>query len=140
MEPFSLCDKHFKTLRDSLRRVNDNSGWTEDFGVQLPLWRSGSRSKWLRNFLILSILQVLLTLLNSDLFEILEACCNGTLSEVEVKWHKKCSIGIVMATRGYPGDFKKNVPIRSRFILNEWVGVSISPISLRNWENRKKLF
>lgn len=55
--------------------------------------------------------QSYMRLLDSDLFEILYACTNGTLKEVEVKWSKDFACCIVLASEGYPGKYKQNIPI-----------------------------
>uniref|UniRef100_A0A914CW69 Trifunctional purine biosynthetic protein adenosine-3 n=1 Tax=Acrobeloides nanus TaxID=290746 RepID=A0A914CW69_9BILA len=63
--------------------------------------------------------EVILPLLETDLYEICEACCKGTLHEIDVKWSKKSVIGIVMAIQGYPGAFKKKIPIKNIPLDNE---------------------
>ncbi|KAI1724167.1 phosphoribosylglycinamide synthetase, ATP-grasp (A) domain-containing protein [Ditylenchus destructor] len=49
--------------------------------------------------------QVILRLLNSDLYEIFDACCSGAIDSLDVKWSKKHGVGVVMATQGYPGKY-----------------------------------
>lgn len=47
--------------------------------------------------------QVILPLLDSDLFLIMEACCKNTLSTIDIKFNKTLSaVGVVMASKGYP--------------------------------------
>ncbi|KAJ0176840.1 hypothetical protein K1T71_008019 [Dendrolimus kikuchii] len=47
--------------------------------------------------------QVLLTLLESDLYTIMEACVSGTLKQHQVTWNTKLStVGVVLASKGYP--------------------------------------
>lgn len=47
--------------------------------------------------------EVILPLLNSDLYEIMVSCCNGTLNTIELRWKGGLSaVGVVMASRGYP--------------------------------------
>lgn len=57
----------------------------------------------------------MLRLLNSDLYEICVACCDGSLDEIKIEWSPVCSIGIVVASQGYPGTFTKGVEISSNF-------------------------
>jgi phosphoribosylamine--glycine ligase len=47
--------------------------------------------------------QVLLPKLRTDLLAILDACAHGRLAEVEVEWDDRASVGVVMASEGYPG-------------------------------------
>lgn len=56
--------------------------------------------------------QSYMRLLKTDLLDILEACVNGMLSELEVEWHSGFAVCIVIASGGYPGEYQKNLPIR----------------------------
>ena len=49
--------------------------------------------------------QVIMPLLDGDLAEIMLACATGTLDEVEVAWHDKAAVCVVMASGGYPGKY-----------------------------------
>ncbi len=55
--------------------------------------------------------QVILPRLDSDLFEVLWACTEGNLTELELKWKEEAAICIVMAAPGYPGAYSKGIPI-----------------------------
>ena len=55
--------------------------------------------------------QTILPKLNSNLLDIFLACCNENLDELEIKWHNKKSLCIVLCSKGYPGKFKKNIEI-----------------------------
>ena len=57
--------------------------------------------------------QTILPKLNSDLFEILLSCCEEKLDQIEIKWHNKKSLCIVLCSKGYPDKFKKNIPIEN---------------------------
>jgi phosphoribosylamine--glycine ligase len=46
--------------------------------------------------------QVMLPLLETDLLEITEACVNGTLADVEIRWKHGASVCVVLASKGYP--------------------------------------
>ncbi len=46
--------------------------------------------------------QVVLPLLEADLLEIMEACVNGTLSDVDVRWKNSAAVCVVLASKGYP--------------------------------------
>ena len=50
--------------------------------------------------------QVVLPLLESDLFEIMEATTNGTLTEKMVKFSDKSACCVVMASNGYPQKYE----------------------------------
>lgn len=47
--------------------------------------------------------QVVLPLLESDLYEVLSACVDGTLDDIDVKWSSDVAATVVAASEGYPG-------------------------------------
>ena len=55
--------------------------------------------------------QVVLPLLDSDLFEIMLACTNGTLKNCEVKFKDAAACCVVMASDGYPQKYESGFPI-----------------------------
>ncbi|XP_050545152.1 trifunctional purine biosynthetic protein adenosine-3 [Daktulosphaira vitifoliae] len=47
--------------------------------------------------------QTILPLLETDLYEIMKSCVNGTLNKVKVEWKSdQFCVGVMMASRGYP--------------------------------------
>ena len=55
--------------------------------------------------------QTILPKLKSDLIDIFLACCTGDLENVEINWHNKKSLCVVLCSRGYPDQFNKNILI-----------------------------
>lgn len=55
--------------------------------------------------------QVVLPLLESDLFEIMQATTNETLSECEVKFASKSACCVIMASKGYPEKYENGFEI-----------------------------
>ena len=55
--------------------------------------------------------QTILPKLETDLIDILEACCRGNLQDINIKWKNKKSLCVVLCSNGYPDKFKKNVEI-----------------------------
>ena len=53
--------------------------------------------------------QTILPKLETDLMEILLSCCNNTLDKINIKWNEKKSLSIVLCSRGYPNEYKKNI-------------------------------
>ncbi len=51
--------------------------------------------------------QPLLMRMKSDIVPVLLAVANGDLSGVEIEWHDKAAVCVVMAAEGYPGDYRK---------------------------------
>lgn len=56
--------------------------------------------------------QSYMRLLKTDLLDILEACVDGTLAELAIEWHSGFAVCIVIASGGYPGEYRKGVPLR----------------------------
>ena len=56
--------------------------------------------------------QVLLMRLKSDLLPALIACADGTLDKINLNWDKSAAVCVVMAAKGYPGDYKKGTSIK----------------------------
>ncbi len=55
--------------------------------------------------------QAVLPMLKSDLVPILLAALDGNLADARVEWYDGASVSIVAASGGYPGSFKRGVPI-----------------------------
>ncbi len=51
--------------------------------------------------------QPLLMRMKSDIVPVLLAVANGDLTELELEWHDKAAVCVVMAAEGYPGDYRK---------------------------------
>ena len=62
--------------------------------------------------------QTILPRLESDLTNIILACCEKKLNEIEIKWKKDNSICIVLCSDGYPEKYKKNVLIKNLEKIN----------------------
>jgi phosphoribosylamine--glycine ligase len=57
--------------------------------------------------------QPLLMRLKSDLLDVLEATVDGRLDELpSLQWDPRPAVCVVMASEGYPGDYRKGLPIR----------------------------
>jgi phosphoribosylamine--glycine ligase/phosphoribosylformylglycinamidine cyclo-ligase len=50
--------------------------------------------------------QVVMPLLDSDLLEIAEACADGRLTDIEVRWKSGAAACVVLASEGYPGSYR----------------------------------
>lgn len=55
--------------------------------------------------------EVILTRLENDLVELFDATAKQELDKIKIKTTDKCAVGIVAVSGGYPGDYKKNIPI-----------------------------
>jgi len=56
--------------------------------------------------------QVYMPLLETDILEIMLACIDGTLKHTKIRWSKKSCCCVILASKGYPGKFKKGLPIK----------------------------
>ena len=55
--------------------------------------------------------QVILPRLQNDLLEILEASTGGNLSSIKLKWKQDACVCVIMASGGYPFEYKTGFPI-----------------------------
>lgn len=62
--------------------------------------------------------QTILPLLKSDFLEIILACCDGKLDEIDIQWSDKKSLCIVLCSKGYPDTYEKNIEISGLDKLN----------------------
>ena len=51
--------------------------------------------------------QVVLPLLDSDMAEIMMACVNGNLADLDIQWKDGAAVCVVMAAGGYPQSYRK---------------------------------
>ena len=70
--------------------------------------------------------QVLMMRIESDLLPYLAAVAKGTLSDMEpIRWSPEPAITVVMAAKGYPGDYKKGTVIKGVTEANRMEGVHV---------------
>ena len=56
--------------------------------------------------------QVLMMQLQSDLLEIFKSAANGTLNQIELNWYDGVAMTVVLAAKGYPGEYNEHTPIK----------------------------
>jgi len=56
--------------------------------------------------------QAVLPRLKTDLIEIMEAVIDGKLDKINIEWDKRPAVCVVLASGGYPGDYKKGYVIK----------------------------
>ena len=57
--------------------------------------------------------QTILPKLQTNLIDVMDACCNKNLSNLEIRWKNKKSICIVLCSNGYPDEYKNNILIEN---------------------------
>ena len=55
--------------------------------------------------------QVVLPMLDADLYDIFEAIYEHRLKDVDIKWHDGACACVIMASGGYPESYKKGIPM-----------------------------
>ena len=55
--------------------------------------------------------QVVLPMLDADLYEIFDAIIDNRLKDVDIKWHDGACACVIMASGGYPESYKKGIPM-----------------------------
>ncbi len=56
--------------------------------------------------------EVVLPLLESDIYEIFDSVACGRKEDIGLSWRDAVTCGVVLASKGYPGSYEKNVTIR----------------------------
>lgn len=67
--------------------------------------------------------QIVLPRLGSSLADILVSCAEGTLDPSTVEWKAGCSVGVVLASGGYPDHYEKGCPISGLDLVDRNVAV-----------------
>ena len=55
--------------------------------------------------------QVILSMLDTDLMDIMQACVDGTLDQLDIRWKSGAACVVVLASGGYPLSYQKGYPI-----------------------------
>ncbi|MGH2783848.1 MAG: phosphoribosylamine--glycine ligase [Actinomycetota bacterium] len=69
--------------------------------------------------------QAVIPRLESDLAELLLACVEGNLTLYKPRWTDDACVGVVLASGGYPGDYKTGVPIEGLEDVEPMRGVEV---------------
>jgi phosphoribosylamine--glycine ligase len=69
--------------------------------------------------------EVLMLRLKSDLLATLLAVADGVLGSFDVRWHDDAALTVVLAAKGYPGDYNRGSEIRGLDKAGEIEGVEI---------------
>lgn len=55
--------------------------------------------------------QVVLPRMKNDIIEVIEACIDGTLDQIDLQFEDNAAVCVVLASDGYPLEYKKGLPI-----------------------------
>ena len=69
--------------------------------------------------------QAILVRLESDLLDALEACVDGRLAEITLRWAPGASVCVVASSGGYPGSYKTGLPISGLGAAAQVPGVQV---------------
>ncbi|MEZ4503828.1 MAG: phosphoribosylamine--glycine ligase [Dehalococcoidia bacterium] len=75
--------------------------------------------------------EVLLPRLKTDLLEICWAVASNALGDLEVEWSEDASVGVVMASGGYPGSYPTGFPITGLEDVDDGVEVFLAGATRR---------
>ena len=62
--------------------------------------------------------QVLMMRLKTSLVDIVKSVINNSLENLKIDWSEKSSMTIVLCSKGYPGNYKKDVEIKNLNKIN----------------------
>ena len=68
--------------------------------------------------------QPILSMLDTDLMDIFQACVDGTLDKIDIKWKSGAACCLVLASGGYPVSYKSGYPI-SGLMEAETLGATV---------------
>lgn len=80
--------------------------------------------------------QVVLPRLMTDLGQLLLGAADGMLARMSVRWYPDHTLGVVLATRGYPGPFERGSEIRGLEALQDRDDVLVFHAATRRDEDR----
>ncbi|HYH18335.1 MAG TPA: phosphoribosylamine--glycine ligase [Azospirillum sp.] len=83
--------------------------------------------------------QTLMMRMKSDVLAALVAAADGQLKHFDVRWHDATALCVVMAARGYPGDYVKNTEIRGLDAAGAVEGVTVFHAGTRRAEDGRVL-
>ncbi|UCG55187.1 MAG: phosphoribosylamine--glycine ligase [Dehalococcoidia bacterium] len=63
--------------------------------------------------------QVVLPRLKTDLLDIILAVINNKLNQIKIEWDNNTCVGVVLASGGYPGEYKKGFPVNGLDSLDD---------------------
>jgi len=69
--------------------------------------------------------QVILPLLASDLLDVFDACLDGTLDQLDVRWRDGAAATVVAASEGYPGPYPRGCEITGLAEAESLPGVAV---------------
>lgn len=55
--------------------------------------------------------QVVLPRMKTDIIDVMEACVNGTLDQMELEFEENAAVCVVLASEGYPVKYEKGIPM-----------------------------
>ena len=56
--------------------------------------------------------QVVLPRMENDILDVIDACIDGTLDQIELKFKDNAAVCVILASEGYPQKYEKGFPIR----------------------------
>ena len=59
--------------------------------------------------------QVVLPRMENDIIEVMEACVDGKLDQIDLKFEDNAAVCVVLASDGYPVKYEKGIPIHGEF-------------------------
>ena len=71
--------------------------------------------------------QVVLPRMKNDILEVMEACIDGTLDQVDLQFEDNAAVCVVLASEGYPVSYEKGIPNHRTGRVQEARGILLLP-------------
>ena len=56
--------------------------------------------------------QSVISLLKTDIVDLLNSVVEGKINDIELEWEEKIAVCVVLASKGYPGEYKKGIEVK----------------------------
>ena len=76
--------------------------------------------------------QVVLPRMKNDILEVMEACIDGKLDQIELEFEENAAVCVVLASDGYPEKYDKGLPISGLEEFQKHEGVLLLPCRNKN--------
>ena len=79
--------------------------------------------------------QVVLPRMKNDIIDVMEACIDGTLDQIDLQFEDNAAVCVVLASDGYPVAYEKGFPIKGLEEFNEARRILLFPCRNKAYED-----
>ena len=64
--------------------------------------------------------------MKNDILDVVEACVDGTLDQIDLQFEDNAAVCVVLASEGYPVQYEKGYPITGLEEFSNMKGITVS--------------